>query len=150
MSTNPYQTYLQDEILTADPVRLVQLLYSAAIDSVRNARRFLNDGDIRARSNSITKAMEILAELASSLDHKKGGKLSGQLAQLYDYMQRCLVTANAEQSEGPLAEVERLLCTLDEAWQQLLPAQHSVAIVESEPMVGDDTQTQTCCLSCAF
>ncbi|HLJ46791.1 MAG TPA: flagellar export chaperone FliS [Bryobacteraceae bacterium] len=150
MSTNPYQTYLQDEILTADPVRLVQILYGAAIEAVGNARRFLEAGDIRDRSTAITKALEILTELSSSLDHKKGGELSGQLAQLYDYMQRRLILANAQQTDGPLAEVERLLRTLDEAWQQILPQEHAISVTEPESVVEGGVGTEKYSLSCAF
>lgn len=119
MRTNPYQTYVDDEILTADPVQLVHLLYRGAIEAVRCARAKLASGDIKARSAAVTKAIEILAELSSSLDHERGGELSARLAALYDYMQRRLIDANREQADPPLAEVERILQTLEEAWSQV-------------------------------
>lgn len=119
MHSNPYQTYVQDGILTADPVRLVQLLYRGAIDAVGTARQKLASGDIKSRSMSVTKAIEILAELASTLDREKGGELSVRLAALYDYMQRRLIQGNSEQTDAPLGEVERLLQTLEEAWLQV-------------------------------
>jgi len=34
MPTNRYQDHLEDEILTADPVHLIQLLYRGALDSI--------------------------------------------------------------------------------------------------------------------
>jgi len=127
MRTNAYKTYVEDEILTADPVRLVQLLYRGAEEAVTTARAKLATGDIKARSAAITKAIEILAELASSLDHAQGGELSERLAALYDYMQRRLIDANIQQADAPLAEVQQILGTLDEAWS-------SVATPTPEPV----------------
>jgi flagellar protein FliS len=116
--------YLQAEVLSADPVKLVQLLYRGAIDSVGTARRHLAAGEIRQRSKSITKAWEILLELIRSLDHNQGGDLSRNLASLYTYMQKRLMEANSQQSDQQLQEVETLLNTLLDGWQQVT-AQHS-------------------------
>lgn len=118
MRTNPYQTYLDAEILTAEPLKLVRLLYRGALEAVRTARAKLAGRDIRGRSSAVSKSIEILAELSSSLNHQRGGELSARLAALYDYMQRRLIEANREQSDSPLAEVEKLLITLEEAWCQ--------------------------------
>lgn len=117
MRTNPYINYLENEILTADPVHLIVLLYRGAIESVAAARTHLANGDIRARSRSITKAIEILTELALTLNFEAGGDLSSKLSALYDYAQRLLVDANIRQVEPPLVEAEQLLSTLLEAWE---------------------------------
>jgi flagellar protein FliS len=117
MTTNRYQNYMEDDILTADPVRLIQLLYRGALDSITAARRHLKLGDIGARSRAVSKAMAIITELALSLDHKKGGDVSKNLAELYAYTQQLLIEANAKQSDPPLEEAERLLSTLLEGWQ---------------------------------
>jgi flagellar biosynthetic protein FliS len=76
--------YLESRVLSAEPIELVRMLYQAAIDAVRNARRHLQAGDIAARSNSINKACAILAELQSSLDHERGAELASRLDSLYD------------------------------------------------------------------
>src|SRR5579871_350900 len=98
MSINRYQSYLEDDILTADPVRLIQLLYRGALDSISAARRYLKLGDIRARSRAISKAMRIITELALSLDHKVGGEVSKNLAELYAYAQQLIIQGNVKQS----------------------------------------------------
>jgi flagellar protein FliS len=119
MRTNPYEAYINDEILNADPLKLVQLMYQGTIDAVTSARASLARRDIKARSGSITKAILILTELSSSLNHEKGGELSARLAALYDYMQRRLLEANQTQVDAPLAEVAQLLQTLFEAWETI-------------------------------
>jgi flagellar protein FliS len=87
------------------------------LDSITSARRYLKLGDIRARSRAISKAMAIVTELSLSLNHPAGGDVSKNLDELYGYVQTLLIQANVEQSDPPLAEVERLLSTLMEAWQ---------------------------------
>ena len=116
MWRNAHDTYLEDRILSADPLELVHLLYQAGMAAVGDARRHLAAGEILARARSISKACDILTELASSLDYQRGGAISERLGQLYDYMQRRLVEANLQQTDAPLAEVESLLTTLKEAW----------------------------------
>lgn len=132
MRTNPYEAYIDDEILNAEPLKLVQLMYQGMIDAVTSARASLARRDIKARSRSITKAILILTELSSSLNHEKGGELSARLAALYDYMQRRLLEANQKQVDPPLAEVAQLLQTLFEAWETIAaPAITEAAVPEA-------------------
>jgi flagellar protein FliS len=114
----PMNSYEQNRILSASPVELVRILYTAAVCAVQNARESLRAGDISARSREIGTAQVILLELASSVDPSKGKEVGERLLALYDYMQGRLAEANAEQQDGPLAEVGSLLATLQEAWLQ--------------------------------
>jgi flagellar protein FliS len=116
MWRNAYDTYLEERILSADPVELVHMLFQAAIASVGDARRHLAERDILARAKAISKACAILTELNTSLDYERGGEMSVRLSQLYGYMHRRLVEANRRQIEEPLAEVTDLLHTLVEGW----------------------------------
>jgi len=117
MSTIRFHQYLEAEVLGADPVKLIHMLYRGALEAVGSARRELAAGNIRERSRQITKAWEILHELARSLDHAQGGELSRNLAELYAYIQQRLLDANARQVDEPLAEAEKLLTELSEAWK---------------------------------
>jgi len=119
MATSAHDAYLEEKILSADPVELVRMLYCAAIESVEQARRHLAARDIPQRSAAISKAVEILVELSGSLDHERSPELSRRLAELYDYMGSRLLAGNFEQAEAPLAEVVKLLETLAEAWNGL-------------------------------
>ena len=117
MWRNAYDTYLEDRILSADPVELVHMLYQAATTAIGDARRHLAEGRIKERATSISKACDILLELTTSLDYERGGAMSERLANLYGYMHRRLIEANFRQSDECLAEVARLLATLEEAWE---------------------------------
>ena len=117
MTNRAHEAYLQEKILSAHPVELVCLLYGGALEAVDSARMRLAARDIRGRSEAISKAVQILAELAGALDHARAPELGRKLAALYDYMQRRLLEANLRQADGPLAEVQDLLRTLAEGWK---------------------------------
>ena len=108
--------YLESRVLSADPVDLIAILYEGALGAVEQARRRLAEGDIAGRATAVSKAVAILAELSSALDHSSGGEISTRLARLYDYMQRRLLEGNFRQEEEPLGEVARLLRVLAEGW----------------------------------
>jgi flagellar protein FliS len=127
MWNNGHDAYLETRILSADPVELVNLLYQACIQAVRDARHHLAQGDIGERSRSINKACEIVMELNSSLDRKRGGEIAQRLAQLYDYILAQLLQANLQQLDEPLSDVLGLLATLAEAWEGVLPEPQSDA-----------------------
>ena len=120
----PYTTeqYLETEVLSASPARLVQMLYESAIQSISAAMDAIDAGDIALRSQKIGKAVSIVNELATSLDKEKAGTWARDLVELYDYMARQLNQANFNQSKAPLVEVQSLLGTLLEAWKS---ADHS-------------------------
>ena len=127
MSYYAQDAYLESRVLSADPVELTRLLFQACTDAVRNARRYLEAGEIRQRSNSISKACEVLFELERSLDFERGGEISERLGMLYEYMQRRLIEANCNQTDAPLAEVLSLLATLLEGWDAIRTANPSAA-----------------------
>ncbi len=94
MATNAYETYLESRVLTAEPVELVHILCYSALEAIRQARLDLREGRIRERSRAITRASDMLNELALSLDHQAGGELSRNLVELYAYVQKLLVDGN--------------------------------------------------------
>jgi flagellar secretion chaperone FliS len=118
--TMPFEdAYLESQVMTADPLELVRMLYRAAGEAARSAGAHMRAGRISERARQISKVYAILSQLSRSLDHGRGGVLSGRLAQLYDYMQRRLLEANLKQIPEPLDEVERLLGTLQSGWDSI-------------------------------
>jgi flagellar protein FliS len=122
MRNHGYQNYFDDEVLAASPLKLIEMLYGATLDSIAAARRHIRNRDIRARARAINRAIRLIAELSQSLNHEADGVLSQNLAGLYGYVGRLLIEANAKQIEAPLAEAEALLSTLAEAWRACVPA----------------------------
>ena len=129
------EAYLAN-VVSTDPMELVCLLYQHALDSVRNARRYLASGDIAERGKAISKAVAIIGELNSSLDHKAGGAISTNLENLYAYMTLRLTEANIRKQDKPLAEVESLLSTLSQAWQEARAKQAAAVQPPATPGSG--------------
>jgi flagellar secretion chaperone FliS len=128
MFQSAHDAYLENRVLSAEPLELVQMLYQAAIGAVQDARHHLANGKIMERSRAITKACTILIELTASLNREAGGELAQRLGSLYDYMRRKLIEANFRQSDEPLGEVLSLLATISEGWAEISkPSQAPVA-----------------------
>ncbi len=132
MTRTIQKNYLEYEVMSADPVKLVRMLYRAAIEAVSAARAHVREGAIRARARKIDKALLIVHELLRSIHYESGGEVAKSLASLYSYMTGRLIDANVTQMEAPLEEVERLLGTLLEGWCSISDAQASCLEEETE------------------
>jgi flagellar protein FliS len=128
-----FNRYLETEVFSADPVKLVCMLYRGAIEAAAASRRHLQAGKIRERSHEILRALAILRELTRALDPHYP-EISRPLGELYAYMQTRLLEANAQQIDAPLAEVEQLLSTLLEGWLAAAPAAPPVIAEAYQPM----------------
>lgn len=122
MRNHGYQNYFDDEVLAANPLKLIQMLYGAALDSIAAARRHVRQKNIPSRTRSINKAIGVVTELSRCLNHEADIVLCRNLAGLYGYVVRLLIEANVKQTESPLAEAEALLLPLAEAWKACAPA----------------------------
>jgi len=103
----------------ASPHKLIHMLLGGARTRLMQARGCINHGDIEGRSRSISATVAILEGLQASLDHERGGDLAGNLDALYDYMQRRLFRANADDDSAAVDEVLGLVDTLYEAWSAI-------------------------------
>ncbi len=117
MLANPYRTYLHTQIETASGLKLIIMLYNAAIKFTKLAQLSLAENKLEQSHINNIKTQDILFELMNSLDPNQG-EMSDSLYLLYDYMQQRLVTANLKKEAAPLTEVESLLVDLRDTWLQ--------------------------------
>jgi flagellar protein FliS len=118
----PYKKYQQVNISTADPLRIVIMLYEGAIKNLNQALRRLEDNPKEA-GERIGRTMDILNYLRNSLNHEKGGEISVNLERLYEYMRDILNEANIHRDHTKVREAIALLQTLLEGWRGLLSGQ---------------------------
>ena len=105
---------------TADPHKLILMLFDGALLQVRTAGIAIGNQDIPGKGTAISKAIEIIINgLKVSLDMNAGGELAQRLAALYYYMSEPLLYANLHNTEPALDEVAGLLATLREAWAEI-------------------------------
>jgi flagellar protein FliS len=113
---NPHKEYVSSRVAAATPVELTRMLFEGAVQAVREAVTAHRAGDIIARGNAVTKAVQILGELRFSLRRDVAPQYCDTLSGLYGYLQNRLIQAHAEKSESMLLEVSQLIQTLLDGW----------------------------------
>ena len=138
--TNPHKEYVASRVAAATPVELTRMLYEGAVQAVQEALTAHRGGDILARGNAVTKAVQILGELRFSLRRDVAPQYCDTLSGLYGYVQSRLIQAHAEKSESKLQEVAQLIQTLLEGWigamHNLEAAGTTAAKDAAEPVVS--------------
>jgi flagellar protein FliS len=116
--TDPYSQYLDNQIKTASPGKLLVMAYDAAIKFGRMAQDKMKQGDLFEQSGNIRKVQNILLELMSSLDPKVDRRLTANLDALYTYMFDKLTHANVHDDVNAIEEVVLIMTELRSAWEE--------------------------------
>jgi len=103
----------------ANGVVLIQMLFDGLIDSLVAAQGHLQRGAIAEKCIDIARASRIVVGLQGSLDFEKGGDLAQNLNELYSYVTRRLIYANAQNDAGCLQEVQGLMNEIRQAWREV-------------------------------
>jgi flagellar protein FliS len=112
--------YKQTDVGTADPGKLVVLLYEGAINFLKRARQSTLESNIEERCNNINRAQAIIQELNNSLKMDAGGEIAHNLRSLYLFMERHLVMAKIKKDNiQKIEEVISMLTKLYEAWVEV-------------------------------
>jgi len=115
--------YSRDSVKTsvneASPHRLIQMLISAAIDKIADAKGLMLNNKIADKGKTISLAVTIIDSLRASLDRSQGGDVASNLEMLYEYMNRRLTEANLRNDPEILDEVSGLLKPIKEAWDAI-------------------------------
>jgi len=114
---------IDSSVASADPHKLILLLYQGALLAISSAKNQMLRNDIAAKGKSISHAILIIESgLQASLDKNVGGELAQNLSALYDYMNQRLLVANLKNDVSALDEVSNLLSDLKGAWEEIRPA----------------------------
>src|SRR5215470_3678240 len=116
-------------VANADPHAMVQMLMDAAAERMAIARGCMERGERGRQAGLLHSCVLIVGELRGSLNTNEGGALAQNLSDLYDYMIRQLVMANAKSDAGDIVEVARLLEEIRSAWIAIGPEVRKAAPV---------------------
>ncbi|MEI6465775.1 MAG: flagellar export chaperone FliS [Verrucomicrobiota bacterium] len=119
------RTYRTNAVMTATPGQLVLMLYDGALRFLELAKSaFAQPAESPHRIEEINqhllKAQAIITELQSGLNLQEGGEFAQTMNRLYSYHNRRLFEANLRKDPAPVAEVERLLREIRNAWAEML------------------------------
>ena len=128
-TNSPAYSYHSAEIYggaeNTDPHHLVKMLFDGLMEKINQIALSINNRDTGARCNAISKALNILDALRTALNFEQGGKIAKNLDDLYDYMQRRLVSINVNPDLNVLKEVSGLVNDISDAWKAIPPEKQS-------------------------
>lgn len=103
-------------IENSSPHKLVDIMYSTAIDRLSQATGMIERNETVAKGQAISKTISIIEELRRTLDMEKGGDVAISFHDLYVYINERLVTANMKNDITILDECKSLIRELQEGW----------------------------------
>jgi flagellar protein FliS len=118
MYRNSLRAYKQVSIESASPAKLLDELYERLLRFCAEAKQAIDLKDLPAKGTAISKAIEIIGGLWSTLDPTAAPELCANLERLYEYMQYRLSEANLRMDTKPIEEVEILVSTLRQAFYE--------------------------------
>lgn len=125
MQGNSANQYKQMQIKTANPGKLLLMLYQGAVKFMKLAKKNIKAGEIEASHKNIIKAQNIILELQSTLNKKQGGEIALRLENLYDYIYRELIQANLNKNTRHLDNVIPLVEELFSSYKEIIVNKNS-------------------------
>ncbi|MDE2419011.1 MAG: flagellar export chaperone FliS [Burkholderiales bacterium] len=111
---------VETSVGSADPHKLVSLLFDGLLQALGSARVAMQGGDIALKGRKIGVAVRILEEgLIAPLNLEEGGELAANLNALYRYCVTQVTLANVRNDASGLAEVSRLIELVASGWKQI-------------------------------
>lgn len=112
--------YFQTKVSTTDQGQLLIMLYDGALRYLAQARDKILAKDYAAKGVLISKVIDIINELSSSLNMEKGGSLATNLNNLYVLCTARLLQANLKMNVESLDSVTEILSGLRSAYAQIV------------------------------
>lgn len=109
------------DVESASPHRLIELMMDGALDRIAAAAGFLARGEVGPKGESVSKAINLIEGLRTSLDHSRGAPVVANLDALYEYMARRLLESNLRNDSAGFEEISRLLREIRDAWHAIPP-----------------------------
>lgn len=113
---------LHTDVITAEPHKMVAMLFDGAILSIERAKLHLAANRVTPRCEAITLAIEIVENLRVSIDPSVDPVFAGRLNGLYHFVTMRLLQANVRRDVKALDEAGRILGELRGAWLRIAPA----------------------------
>jgi flagellar protein FliS len=113
------QAYFQTQVTTTSQGHLLLMLYDGAIKFLKLSKVKIQEKNYAEKGMLISRAMDVINELDSSLNRTKGGDLAVNLHNLYFFCNTRLLNANLRMDCGLVDEVIKILSGLRDAFAQI-------------------------------
>lgn len=112
----------ESSLLAAEPHTIILMLFNGALESIAFAKGAIERKDFTVKAEKITKAVNIINSLRTSLDKDTQPEISANFDALYVYCADRLMNASATLNVAVLDEVITLLKPLRDAWAEMSAA----------------------------
>lgn len=116
---NNIRQYQEIQIMTADRVRIVIMLYEGVVRFNKCAQKAIEEKNVEARTNFINRSLAIISELSNVLNMEEGKEVAANLARLYEFANEQLMRANMRNISAPLEVVNRIMTELKAGWEAI-------------------------------
>jgi flagellar protein FliS len=120
-ATTSHASYRESAILTAPPEQLVIMLYDGCHRFLLQAIAAMGEAHHAEAGERLGRATAIIDELQCTLN-PEAGEISDRLGGIYVFCRRHLAEGLSERDPEKLAQVDRLLRELREAWATIAAA----------------------------
>ena len=119
INSHPQDAYRRQDILTANSLDLIVMLYDALKKNIILGRKSIIRQDAGNAHKHLMKAQEIVAELVNSLDMNY--QIAEDLLSIYEFILKNLEYANLHKDEDPemLGSVIEMVDDLRSAWHDI-------------------------------
>ena len=118
MSTRAAHRYQAMEVQSMSPPDLIIFLYSILLAQLHKAKQAMETREFEAKDASMAKALAVIEELIHGLDREVGGKFADDMAALYAFWCKELVTIDGTSDATRLDQLISMVTPLYQAWSQ--------------------------------
>ena len=111
-------TYQRAAVESADPRRLIVMLFDAAVRFLHRAAAAMAERQYEQQNRFLTRIQQILTELTCALDDDVDTEFCGNLRLLYTWLHTQLTEANLTDDREKLAQVTEMVEDLRDAWTE--------------------------------
>jgi len=133
MTRHPHNSYLETEILTADPGKLILMLFDGAVGFLNQGKTCLQEERYEEKGRLLMRAHAVVSELLHCLNEEKGGEIAIRLQAIYVYILQRIIDADLKKEVEAVDECVALLSELREAWYEITHKNRSESAVASSP-----------------
>jgi flagellar protein FliS len=114
------RAYLRNEIESASPARILELLLNGALRFMGDAERDFDAGRVVEARAAVSRAADIVTELSATLRSDLAPELASALLPIYDFVIHRLLHCVLNDDRKALADAQRTFETIAEAFLSAL------------------------------
>lgn len=114
---NSYQQYKKHDVMMANPLELIIMLYNGCIKKLKLAGIAIQEKNYELANSHLQKAQEIIMELINGLDFKYS--IANELMSLYEFINRQIISVNIKKDADGIQPLVEILAALRDSWMKV-------------------------------